>query len=296
MKILVQSLMFKVQSINLTVLGSYGLMVFLIFPLNAQNPYEYAEEELFLTSLGVRERYESVDCTTAREFISRFHNTDAKGNDKEKYNTMRAISFFQCSESYAFFENQIKRSLIETDRCHAIMFLAWMMNPDYLPIFMEYAKKEKLSMREKAAVATAFMVFSVHGTYPDLKEKAISMLDEICYDAPFEVLVTCILNYLNLEGRSAIKFFTSHLEKEEYKLYAALFLAELGEHKQTFPIFAATLSSEDEYEVHTAIMGLEEIGTDEAIELIENLPPEKNRFLLRERLINFDLKEIKKGD
>jgi hypothetical protein len=43
-------------------------------------------------------------------------------------------------------------------------------------------------------------------------------------------------------------------------------------------------------------MGLEEIGTEEAIDLIENLPPEKSRLLLRERLINFNPKDIKKGD
>jgi HEAT repeat protein len=140
------------------------------------------------------------------------------------------------------------------------------------------------------------MVFGVHGATPDLKEKSITILDEICYDAPLEVLATCILNYFNIGESAAIKFFNSHLEKEEFKLYAALFLAQLGEHKQTFPIFAAALSSEDEYEVHTAIMGLAAIGTEEAIELILNLPPEKNRLTLRERLINFNPKDITKGD
>jgi hypothetical protein len=273
------------------------LSAFYLPPLAAQpHPYEYAQEELFLTSFGVRERYESEDCATARELIGRFHNADAKGDDNEKYKLMRAISFFQCGESYTFFENQIKKSLFETDRCHAIMFLAWMTNHEYLPVILEYAKKKKLSIEEKTAIATAFMVFGVHGAYPDLKEKSISLLDEICYDAPVDVLATCILSYFNIEGYPAIKFFNSQLEQEEFKLYAALFLAQLGEHKQTFPIFAAALSSEDNYEVHTAIMGLAAIGTDEAMQLVINLPREKTKHTLKESLLNFDFREFMKGD
>jgi len=303
---------------NLTLLLSYGLTVqrihsiavfflsaFLLFcfsALNAQtnntdyNPYEYAQEELFLTSFGVREVYENEDCATARAFISRFNNAEARGDENEKYHCLRAISFFQCEESYIFLENQIKRSLVETDRCNAIVFLAWMQNPDYLPIIMEYAMNNRLSIEEKAAIATAYMVFGVHGTFPNLKDKAINTLDEICYEAEVEILATCILNYFNLKDSAAIKFFNAQLENEEFKLYAALFLARLGEHKQTFPIFAAALSSENEYEVYTAILGLAAINTEEATALILNLPPEKNRLTHRERLINFDLKEIKKGD
>jgi hypothetical protein len=43
-------------------------------------------------------------------------------------------------------------------------------------------------------------------------------------------------------------------------------------------------------------MGLAEMGTDEAIQLIDNLPPEKNRLTIREQLINFNPHEILKGD
>jgi hypothetical protein len=282
---------------TLTLLLSCGLT-----GLNAQtqsynyNPYEYAQEELFLTSFGIRERYESRDCATANIFMNKFYNAGFRGDDKEKYNALRSISFFQCPESFHFLEDQIRNSPSETDRCYALMFLAWMMNPESLSTFLEYAKKNTLSIQEKVAVATAFMVFGVHGANPDLKEKAISILDEICYDAPLETLAACILNYFNLGESAAIKFFTSHLEKEEFKLYAAFFLARLGEHKQTFPIFANALNSDDEYEVHTAILGLAAIGTEEATELLINLPPEKNRLTQREPLINFNPKNIKKGD
>jgi len=246
--------------------------------------------------MGVREHYESEDCATARHYISMFFNAEARGKEQEKQNAMRAVSFFQCEESYIFFENIITKSVVETDRCQAIKFLSWMLEPDYLPVILEYSKRKELSTEEKAAVATAFMVFGVHGSYPELKEKSVSLLDEICYDAPFDVLATCIVNYFNLKDSAALNFFNAQLENEEFKLQAALFWARLGEHKQTFPIFAAALDSNDEYEVHTAVLGLAAIGTEEAIELIVNLPPEKNRVKLRERLINFDLKEIKKGD
>jgi len=276
--------------------SSSAFLLFCFSALNAQSPYEYAQEELFLTSLGVRENYESTDCATAKDHISRFHIADAKGDNNEKYNAMRAISFFQCEESYVFFENQIKRSPIETDRCLAIMFLAWMMNPDYLPTILEYAIKSSLSINEKSAIATALMIYGIHDAQSPLVEKSIAILEEICYDAPTDVLAACILNYFNLKDSTAINFFNAQLEQEEYKLYAAFFLAQLGEHKKTFPIFAAALNSDDEYEVHTAILGLAEIDSEEAIQLIINLPLEKNKVTLRERLINFNPKDITKGD
>ena len=259
------------------------------------NPYEYAQEELLLTSLGIRERYESTDCASAKDYISRFNNADAKGDNKEKQNAMRAVSFFQCKESYTFFEGLIKKSASESDRCQALMFLAWMQNPESLPTILEYAKKPSLSIHEKAAIATALTVLRSYNLTV-LTDQSITILDEICYDAPADVLATCILNYFNLKDSAAIKFFNVQLEKEEYKLYAALFLSRLGEHKQTFPIFAAALSSDDENEVHTAILGLAAINTEEATALILNLPPEKNRATLRERLINFNPNDIKKGD
>ncbi|MCL2289260.1 MAG: HEAT repeat domain-containing protein [Bacteroidetes bacterium] len=274
----------------------------IIIPLSAQmddydyNPYEYAEEELFLTSFEIRDRYESDDCAAAIETINNFRNAAARGDEKEKYKYLRAISFYRCKESFDFLETQIKRSSSETDRCNAIMFLAWMLEPDYLPCILEYAGKPALSIQEKAAIATAFMIFGVHDDMPALKEQAIAILEEVCYDAPTDVLASCIVNYMNIGGDAAIDFFTAQLEQEEFRLYAALFLAELGEYEQTFPIFAAALNSDDEYEVHTAVMGLAEIGTEEAIQLIINLPEEKNRLTIREQLINFNPKDIKKGD
>ena len=281
---------------------SFIVLTVLFVPIAAQtpnydyHPYEYAQEELFLTSLGVREVYESDDCDRAIEIINRFSQAEARGDEKEKYNLMRSVSFFQCEESYNFLETQIKRNPSETDRCNAIMFLAWMLNPDYLPCILEYAKKDRLSIQEKAAIATAFMVFGIHDANLDLKEQAIKMLDEICVDAPPQILGSCILNYFSLRGDMAIKFFTAQLKQEEFKLYAALFLAQLGEHEQAFPILVEALSSEDTYEIHTAVMGLAAIGTGEAIQLIRNLPPEKNRHTLKRPQINFDLMNIKKGD
>jgi hypothetical protein len=287
----------NLRTIILTLLLSYALTV-----LNAQtlhydyHPYEYATEELFLTSLGIRETYESTDCGEVQAIMNNFYNANARGDEEEKSNLMRHLSFLRCPESFQFLERQIKTSPSETTRCNAIMFLAWMTNPEYLPCLLEYSKKSALSTQEKAAIATAFVSFGVHTGYANLNDQSLVLLDEICWEEPVTVLASCILNYMNLGGASAINFFNAQLEQEEYRLYAAFFLAQLGEHKQTFPIFAEALSSNDEYEVYTAVIGLAEIDTEEAMELIMNLPPEKNRLTLRERLINFNPKVIKKGD
>jgi len=107
-------------------------------------------------------------------------------------------------------------------------------------------------------------------------------------DFPVDVLENCIISYFLESGKSAENFFISQLHNEEYKLYAALFLAQLGEHKQTFPIFAAALERYDEYEIHIAILGLATIGTEEALQLILNLSHEKNSYSPKEARWNFD--------
>ena len=266
----------------------------LLSALNAQtlhynyHPYECAEEELFINSPSFRERHESYDCETARALINRFSTAETKGNNEEKWNIIKSVSFVPCAESYHFLETVIKNGSSETDRCNALINLAWMRNPDKLPSILEYARKLTLSKREKTAVATALTIYGVRDSLPHLVAQAIAILDEIGYDCPEDVLEHCILSYWMIGGDGAIDFFSSHLEKEEFKLYAALFLAELGEHKSTFPIFKAALSSDDEYEVHTAIMGLATIDTEEASQLTDNLPQEKNRCAPKEMRFNFD--------
>jgi hypothetical protein len=260
------------------------------------DPYHFAQEDLFLTSQAFRERHESRDCATAIEIINTCNRTQKTASDSEKYNLLRTISFFQCPESYNFLKEQIKTNPSETDRCNAIKFLAWMKNPDYIPCIVEYAQKSKLSAQEKAAIATAYMVFGIDFNYTGLKTQAMLLLDEICYDAPLDVLESCVLNYFKLGGKEAIQFFTAQLEQEEFKLYAALFLAQLGEHTQTFPIFADALNSDDNYNVHLAVMGLATIGTEEATQLILNLDPIKNRYTPKRMRWNINPEYFMKGD
>ena len=244
----------------------------------------------------IRERFESDDCKAVAEKIYKYNVANARNEEREKYNLMRQISFFRCVEAFHFLETQIKTNPVEEERCNAIKFLAWMLEPDYLSSILEYANRGALTLHEKGAVATAFMVFGTHFSFSNLKEQAIKILDEICWDAPEDILAVCILNYFNLKGEMAKNFFYSQLEQEEYKLHAALFLAQLGEHKQTFPIFAEALNSNDEYDIQTAVMGLAAIGTEEAKELVINLPPEKNRYHPKEPQINFNLMDLKKGE
>jgi len=92
-----------------------------------------------------------------------------------------------------------------TDRCNAMINLAWMRNPDKLPVILEYYRKPSLSVHEKAAVATALMIY---GT--------------------------------------------------------------------------------TDYDLHLAILGLATIGTEEAMQLVLNLPPEKNRYSPKPARWNFD--------
>ena len=214
----------------------------------------------------------------AVEIISRFQNASAREDEKEKFGLLKSISFVRCPESFRFLETQINNSHSETDRCNALVNLAWMLDSDELPVIQQYANKLSLSVQEKSAVAAALMIYGVHDSLPRLVARSLQMLDEICSDTSLYVLENCIVSYFLEGGNSALKFFTSQLQQEKYKLYAALFLARLGEHKQTFPIFAVALNSEDDYEVHTAILGLAAMGTEEAVQLIANLPPEKNRY------------------
>ncbi|MDR2970501.1 MAG: hypothetical protein LBU83_01030 [Bacteroidales bacterium] len=288
---------YKLRLVILTLLFSCFLAVLEAQTLDYNyHPYEYAQEELFLTSFGIKKIYVSDDCDRVRDVINNYYDAAASGEDNEKYKYLRMASYFQCEEAFNFLEMQIKKNPNETDRCNAIMFLAWMLNPDYLHSILEYAAKDTLSIQEKAAIATAFMFFGIYNAKLDLKEQSIKMLDEICEDASPLILGSCILNYFSLRGEIAISFFTTQLKQEEFKLYAALFLAQLGEHKHAFPILVEALSSEDTYEVHLAVMGLEAIDTGEAYQLIRNLPPNKNRYALKRPQIHFDLNEIKKGD
>jgi len=276
---------------NLTVLWSYCLMVFLFFSinsLNAQNPYEYAQEELFINSSAIRERHESYDCEVAVEIINRFHTANARGEIREKFSLLKSISFFRCQETFNFLENQINNSRSETDRCNALINLAWMLEPDYLPTIQQYAKSPSLSVQEKSAVGTALMIYGVNDSLPHLVAQSLQILNGIRRDTSLYVQENCILSYFMEGGNAGKSFFNSQLQIEEYKLYAALFLAQLGEQKQTFPIFEKAIRSDDEYEIHFAIMGLVTIGTEEAFQLILNFDPSKNKYSPRKMRWNFD--------
>jgi len=272
----------------LTVLLSYALTVFLVLPLNAQNPYEYAQEELFINSSAVRERDESDNCGVVVEIINRFHAAYSRGDVQEKFSLLKSLSFFRCQETFNFLENQINNSSSETDRCNALINLAWMLEPDELPTIQQYANKSSLSVQEKSAVATALMIYGINDSIPHLIAQSLQMLNEISNDTSLYVFENCIVSYCMEGGTSAINFFNSQLQIEEYKLYAAVFLARLGEHKTTFSIFEKALSSDDNYEVHLAIMGLAFINTEEATQLIFSLDPDKNRYSPREMRWNFD--------
>ena len=146
------------------------------------NPYQYARENFIISCLEVRIEFERDDCENVKEIIEKFHEIDTMEQDKEKIEHIRYISRFQCQETYSFLKTQIKNNPSETVRCNAIIFLAWSLNSDYLLCILEYAKKDSLSIEEKAAIAAAFTNFGTYTSHLHLKEEAAKLLDEICYD------------------------------------------------------------------------------------------------------------------
>jgi len=278
-----------------------ALLLFCSTPLSAQtpsydyHPYKCAQEEQFINSEAFRERHESSDCGLARELIRRFYSAEARGDETEKFNLQKSLSFVRCAESFLFFENQIHNSRFETDRCNAVISLAWLLEPEYLPTIQQYARKTTLSILEKSAAALALMIYGVFENDAILKQQSLTLLEGICDEATDNVLENCVLSFILEGGNAAINFFSSQFQQEKNKLYAAVNLAQLGEHKQTFPIFTDALDSEDNYEIHLAIMGFAYIGSEEAMKFLLNLDPEKNRYHPQESRWNFEIMNFKEG-
>jgi hypothetical protein len=264
------------------------------------NLYRYAREEHILSCLEVRISYESADyCDKVKKVIENFHEVDTKGQDDEKVEYIRDISFFQCQEVYDFLEYQIKNNLSEKVRCDAIMYLSWSLNPDYLPCILEYARRDSLSTQEKLALATSFTIFSVYTSNSELKEEAIKFLDEICYESSLNIFGHCDGCYFKLGEKAAVNYYNSQLEREKSKKIsvATYRLVQLGEYKTTFPIFEEAIHSGVINNILEAIDGLKVIGTEEALRLIEEQTQSKNEKIAKyaqETLKNFELKRREK--
>jgi HEAT repeat protein len=275
------------------------------------NPYRYSSENFIISCLALRIEWESSDCNRVNEVIGKFYEADSMRRDNEISDIINNISLFQCEEAYNFLETLIKSNPSETVRCNAIEFLAWSLNPNYLPCILEYAKKDSLSTREKLAIATAFQIFGIYTSHTDLKEEAIKFLDEICYDSSSDTIQGfdpsidiiksgCFWNYYKLRGKAAITFFYFlFLKLEVFRIVvlAVHCLAPFGEYKTTFPIFMEAIHSEITNNVLEAIDGLKVIGTEEALRLIEEQTHNKNEKIAKkaqETLLIFDIERRKK--
>ena len=255
-----------------------------LLPQNKEyNRYKYAREEYIIFSLS--KDYEWEDCHLVKESIEKFYAANPKERYEHPVGYIRYIGYFQCREAYDFLETQIKENPLEEDRCAAITTLAQKLNPDYLPCILEYAEKKSLSINEKYALASAYTVFGIYNDRPDLIEKAVIILDELCYDYKNGVVHDCIWEYFKIGGQPALDFFYYYLEKNNSRLVAAQKLAELGglnEYKKTFPIFIEAINSGNQNDIHIALYGLAAIGTEDAFELIRKQTKSDNEFIAKE--------------
>jgi hypothetical protein len=163
---------------------------------------------------------------------------------------------------------------------------------------LKYAERDTLSVKEKAAIAYAFMTFGIYLSYPDLKERAIQLFDEICYEFSSEDMTqSCIWNYYKIGGSAAINFINAWREtlNEYRKILAAVFLAELGEYETTFPIFEKAIHSEIANHIFAAINGLKVIGTEDAFRLIKEQTLNKNEKIAKKAQETLNKLDMERG-
>ena len=248
------------------------------------NPFKYVREKRILSELENMINNEKTDYEIVKEKIEYFHTLDMRCHKLNRWITrfIRDISFFSCRESYDFLEEQIKNNPLEEVRYTAIVMLAWSLDTNYLPCILEYAQKDSLSVQEKLAVASAFQTYGIYTFNSELKEKAIRILDEVCYDFSSNYVVqTCKGIYYELGGQSAIDFCNVWVEQETICAGDAMLLVGLGMYEKALPIFVECIHHcESAYEIYIAMRGLAIIGTEEAIRLIEEQTYSKNEMVV----------------
>jgi len=249
------------------------------------NPYQYARERYIIDNLDVWMRHEKGNCERGKELIEMFYNNnDTTEFYRDKVDYIIDIALFKCQQAYDFLEDQIKNNPSEKIRCKAIEYLAWSLNSNYVPCIMEYAKRDSLSVQEKSAIAKAFTTFGIYASHSDLKEEAIKILDETCYDfSSDDIQQGCALTYYKLGGEAAINYHTLLLEQREGFRRAAIagIIAELGDYETTFPMFVEAIERGTTNDILIAIDGLKVIGTEEALRLIEEQTQNKNEKIAK---------------
>jgi len=272
------------------------------------NPFQYAREEYIVTYLGLSIGTSDY-CEKAKEEIEMFYEHDSIVNEKEKCELIHYLSRFECQEVYSFLETQINIAQSEAVRCEAIVDLAWSLDPNYLPCISKYAKKDSLSALEKLAIARAFTIFGIYTSHSELKEDAIKLFDEICYDFSSDTIPGfdtsmdptrsgCFWSYYMLGGEVALNYYDSMFEQDESRRpSAALLLAELGEYEKALPYFVEIIKSGGiGNQILYAIKGLAAIGTEEAFNLIREQIQSKNEAIAKEAKWIFDYIEMKRRE
>jgi hypothetical protein len=248
------------------------------------NPYRYEEWKTSNEQAYAQEHQEFLakecDALELQAFI-------------EKYNVSKDIQFlyvigeYNCSKIIDFAIDLIKTSPDKEARKMAIVMLGYRRYYDASQLLLNYVKND-ISSDEKITIAKTLISLN-------RKIEALEILDCNCYNMN-EMDDNCIWTYFDSFDKStAIKYFEYYFNKPETQLEAACWLARLGVYNKTFPLFIEYLKNSTAYSRGTeyALGGLAAIGTEEALDIIEQYA--KNDTSLIGRTATIILDNIMRG-
>ena len=253
------------------------------------NPYRHAREEYIKTGEEFFEEFQNVNCEENKELIQSYINVyyNEKSSNQEIEMAFSIIGQAYCPEIIDFFIEVVAIDSSEKVRCDAIQKLGWLRAKSAVPILRDHLSKD-ISDYEKACIGSCLTGI---GEW-DLAQQA---LNSVCFCKDNDFIDKCLWSYYIIGNESAIRYFNYFLEFPESRVWAANYLAELGEYEKTFPIFVESIDSGKN--IILSILGLAIIGTEDALRLIEEQTQNKNEIIAKkaqEILRNFDMGRRKK--
>ena len=257
---------------------------------NDYNPYQHQREEYIKTGEEFFEEFKKVDCENeeTRKYIENAIN----GYNNGKYigTEFGIISQFlgkmYCPEIIAFFEEVVKKDSSETVRCDAIQKLGWLRAINSVPTLMEQLNKD-ISDYEKACIGSCLTII---GEW----KLAETALNSVCFCKDDDIQNKCLWSYYTIGNESAIRYFNYFFDFPESKLWAALFLARLGEYEKTFPVFVEAIHNKTG--INAALYGLAAIGTEESFLLIKEQIQNENEMIAKTAKWIFQYIDIKRRE
>jgi len=237
------------------------------------NPYRHTREEYVKTGEEFFESFQKVDCNEEKEFIQ--NAIDEYYTGVYSIEEFERISSFlgkmYCPKTISFFEEVVKTDTSEKIRCDAMQKLGWLRAKTAVSILLNQLNKD-ISDYERACIGSSLTII---GEW----ELAIPVLNSVCFCKDYDIQNKCLWSYYVIGNEPAVSYFNYFFEFSESKLWAAHYLAELGEYEKTFPVFVEAISSGTG--INTALYGLAAIGTEEAFQLIREQTQNKNEMIAK---------------